>query len=260
MALFHVNDSRAFENYRMCHKCGGKCCKTSPCILDASDIDDKSGYNIAVEIINKNFSLVSLLDSSAYRAMNYFDFPYLYVASASEFIGATDLLSLRGPCVNLTKKGCKFSSIERPAGGRLLIPDKENGCHYEKREQIFELIYSWIDFQNNLKEAYELITSSSLDEEVSRLYQNYDANYDSFMEDSILAGPVNSFLCTYDYCKMAQSFGINCSFKIMNLLQTYVQRYPNKALDIIEFYKSIPDYQNVSEETVRRELIKKGYR
>ena len=257
MSLFHKDDKSAYENYHLCHKCKGKCCKYSPCLVDKEDINTSSPMDIATSVVLKDFAIRTLTNASGYHVMDYFDFPYLYVSSGALYEPCFSMLGIPNVCKNLTDKGCKFNSKERPKGGRLLIPQKDFKCTYEDTSKIFSIVTSWMNLQDDLKEAVELITGSKIDFLVDSQYKSIKQNYDDYLGDQILSTPARDFARSYFYCKLVNDYGIHVSPQVMDHLDFLIQKGNSTGIDIKTYLISVLGEENVSDAMVESLVSRK---
>lgn len=247
MDIFKRNDPNAFENHSLCKKCGGKCCINSPCILHESDMPDKNPSKIIETIQDNNFSINALLEPGYYKNFDYFKFPYYFVSSATHISPRVDLLDMPGECANLTKKGCAFDSKHRPMGGRLLVPSEDMHCRYKDKNVIRDIIFSWMDYQENLNEAVEILTESSVGRTISNLYNALVESPDDLKSNGFYNG--KGFRLSYLYCKLVNEYGLKLEPDDMYTLQNVLEKFPDYRMAILDYAKSHQDHINYAEIT-----------
>lgn len=227
-----------FQNKRLCKKCKGKCCSYSPCILESSDMDMSSPESIVKDIKDKKLSMIPVINEDFYFTNEFFTFPYLYVRGASRYSKPVDLYSMNGPCVHLTEKGCDFSYEDRPSGGKLLIPEKDHKCHYEHDLVTFNLVVSFLPFQDDLREAASIMTGTSVIDEAESLFKSFsDRIYD--IDEYGIKTMMHGFINSYTYVKLANEYGLQrYSPKALSNLERTLKRFPGREKEIIEYVRT----------------------
>lgn len=246
--------TNAYEKPNLCKVCGGKCCLEAPCILDVSDIKDLTASGIVSEIKRRNLSIQGLNLAYAYEAMDVYSFPYLYLSSRVENGDEVDLLALEGKCANVTDNGCIFDANERPKGGRELIPTKNFRCRYKSKNTILEIIATWKECQDALREATQILTGSSATSMAENLYQDILTNEDVY--SGSLRLPASEFTLSYLYCFLVNGIGVKMSPAMALFVNDFVNKHPLDAEKIIDFIRNNAEKYN-NESILQARLVRK---
>lgn len=160
------------ENFEICKRCGGGCCKSYGCFYSPKDFKDLS-YEALKELIEKgNISIdsfdIDLNDDEPRlqeRQRNYF-------LRARHVGGQVVDFSYGGVCKMLTDKGCSYSWNERPYGGKKLIPSKNHKClgGYTKKECALDWL-DHIEVLERLAEFFKQKDKEELEKRVNELTQ-----------------------------------------------------------------------------------------
>ena len=158
------------ENFEVCRKCGGKCCKFMPCMLFPGEVRKMYGikeftYDNMLEILKKKEVIIDYWEGDICDCINEEDHPYFYKKYkpndrlSSYFIRfrtideTGDYLvypAWEGQCINLTNTGCKFNWDNRPICGKALIPNDKGLCDSKFNKQNYAL--SWLKYENILED------------------------------------------------------------------------------------------------------------
>ena len=157
-----LENSEPCTNSSICTKCGGACCKTTPCGMLPHDIGDQ----ISVE------SVVNALNSGKY--MIYLDvkkpkdiiIPTMAAKQTDE--GRIKLNFLRKKCALLTLTGCPLSKLERPSMGLSYIP----GTPCKQLVSNQALSRSWMTYRHLMASVIKRETGMSLEELYTVCYEN----------------------------------------------------------------------------------------
>lgn len=145
-----------YKDENMCAKCGGSCCKTVGCIYSIRQFYEKG---LDVEKIKE--LLKQGTASIAGQPVNGFCGDawtfILYLKARDEGADVIDILGKGGPCSQLTDKGCKLPSEERPMLGKTVKPTKIGGT-CEQTINIKSFVYDCLLFNNDLAKILEEYT------------------------------------------------------------------------------------------------------
>lgn len=147
------------ENKELCAECGGKCCKNGGCEFSANDFAIISVDELQKHLDNGLISITSdiIIDNQG----NFSTF--LSVRMRNIGGKPIDFLQNRpAPCHALKSYGCPFSFVNRPSGGKYLVPSKYDECHYIK-----EVYTTWAPYQNVLRELVIRNTGLTPEEKIS---------------------------------------------------------------------------------------------
>ena len=149
------------ENYELCSKCGGRCCKNFGCYISPDEVIKRKGeisFDIILELLKSGYVAMDWWegdiledDESIPNCELYCQVFYLRMRHKSE--GAI-CGSWGGECVCLTDTGCMFTWNNRPLGGRSLIPTADKACEdtsYTKEQCVLE----WREYYDILSEVYD---------------------------------------------------------------------------------------------------------
>lgn len=113
-----------FQN-ELCKHCEREksCCEVSGCMYYVEDFESLKFYYLRNLLEKGNISITSIFDIQKVR-QELLIVPYLYLRTRNVDRNIVDLFSLKNRCSLLTKEGCSLSFEERPLGGVMLIPRK----------------------------------------------------------------------------------------------------------------------------------------
>lgn len=148
------------ENKDVCKKCGGKCCKNSPCEFAPFQIlDDKSDIPLIdqlIKFLECGKYAIDCWDGDVYGKDRYCCYYVRVAAESEETYGLLRLFDTDfwfGRCKLLTDNGCSLSWEERPVCGKSLIPNANGRCTsiYENgKEEMAKLWYEYNYLFENL--------------------------------------------------------------------------------------------------------------
>ena len=132
------------ENFEICSKCNGSCCKLIPGILEAH------------QLINVNEESIREKLKQGYQ-FDYWegDIPIYYLRPATtKSIGKLVDPSWGGTCIYFEDgKGCKLSFKERPQQCQDLEPKLDVNCIPFKRKK--DYIDTWLPYQELIKKIID---------------------------------------------------------------------------------------------------------
>lgn len=150
-----------YENYELCHECGGRCCKKSGCDYYTSDFDALTKEAL-INILNTgNVSIVAAMVLNDSKQGEILMAPILYLRARNEGREVVDLLSLKRRCSMLTDEGCTYSLKERPSGGVHFIPYENNKC--KRDDDARDELLKWLPYQNVLGRMVKRYAHMSVD-------------------------------------------------------------------------------------------------
>lgn len=170
------------ENYDLCAKCGGFCCKKSGCDYVPSDFNSLA-MNDIIELLNSNnISIVSQLMFDKLSNGKLVCQPFLYLRARNTGRDAIDLFSFKTKCSLLTDTGCKLSYEERPTGGKNLIPKENMKCYHTNNPQ--EDMKKWEAYQKVLAKVVKKVTGKTVEDKMIEDIRNvfnciYERNYEN---------------------------------------------------------------------------------
>lgn len=131
------------ENYELCKKCGGECCRHFPCALFPEDLKVKK---ITEEIIRKKLEDGFCVDTSVQGL-----FGRVYY-----FIHPRCVTEWDTRCYFLSDNGCELSEEDRPSGGRALIPNiNPCMCRPVKGYSSKDAARAWNPYRRILEKLYQ---------------------------------------------------------------------------------------------------------
>ena len=136
------------ENFSICSKCQGHCCKTMPGINHPDDF----GYSKEKEIerlLKSGFYAIDWYEGDPREGHDEFQVVYYIRPATIEGKRLNRIMdpSWGGQCVLLNENGCSLKFEERPLACRKLKPNPEfttKGCQGEGKE---DHALSWIKYQ-----------------------------------------------------------------------------------------------------------------
>ena len=136
-------------NYSICAECGGRYCKRCGCHLSPDDFKDLS-FDEMLKEFKKGYLTIEVIDGDPFF---HHGFPRIVRMRNVDSPVVEERLYARpqSPCVMLGENGCKLEYHNRPAGGRLLVPNKRNNkLHCKSRYNIEECMHEWLYHQKLL--------------------------------------------------------------------------------------------------------------
>lgn len=135
------------QNASICSKCRGSCCKRGGCYFSPEDFKEISFEYLETQL-GKGYISINLQNDSIF-------YPDTYILKVRDRgVGIVDTgyrNSEYSPCSLLTDNGCKLSYEERPSGGKLYIPEYENGFyHCYTNYKIRDCCNEWFPYQEIL--------------------------------------------------------------------------------------------------------------
>lgn len=136
------------EDFEICAKCGGRCCKWMP--------GEAFPEDVLANFPNNSFedAVEQALDSGMWVMDNYNGPLVLRPRGEKDH---NEIVSNRtfGPnkCGFLTESGCKLKGGKKPRICRELVPKVEGGCEMAKNNKK-ELVNAWKGHQAEMKKVY----------------------------------------------------------------------------------------------------------
>lgn len=148
-------NTKRCENYEVCKKCGGSCCKGVGCALVPQDLPKESlkDINTIRELLmTGKYSLDYYTVFTGVNKNNYQGELY-FIRMRNKYAPVSDYNYRGGDCVALTKNGCRYSYKNRPTQGKLLEPVDDGICvsHLEK----LDVALCWSEYNTILAELWE---------------------------------------------------------------------------------------------------------
>lgn len=149
-----------YDNYELCSKCGGKCCKQMPGLFIPSDFklitkdmlktmvesgcyifDGEWNYNVKTE----QDELLYCIRPATKGESKLNIIVNLHPSSLFSYIGEDF------ECFYLTENGCELNTNERPHECKMLEP-KEVNCKYHGVVNKLEIVKLWRNYSEMIKE------------------------------------------------------------------------------------------------------------
>ncbi len=149
---------KKYFNKEMCARCKGACCKEMGCVYLPSDFESLE-FDYLKGLLDQGKISIS---GQPFNGFYGDDWSYLlYLRARNVNSPIVDLFSKGGPCINLTDEGCSITNInERPSLGLTVEPRQIGGpCH-----QHYTNDFSWMDYDNVLKQLLEYYSNKSFQE------------------------------------------------------------------------------------------------
>ncbi len=157
------------ENKDICKKCGGYCCTKSGCDYWISDFEDLTYKGLLKKLSEGNISVVALLRFSEIRGKTCCT-PFLYLRARNNNRDIIDLVSVKTKCSMLKENGCYYNFMERPGGGRNLIPGLNKNCVPE--QDPLEKILEWDSYQKVLARIVKNYSGMSVEKKLREDVKN----------------------------------------------------------------------------------------
>jgi hypothetical protein len=151
-----------FENYEICKKCGGECCKRCGCNYYPKDFKEMTFEHLKSILDKGEISITTCVYVNADCNNKIFIEKVLNLRARNINRPIVDLISKKNTCSVLTETGCKYSFNERPTGGILLIPDNDECINIYPPELQLE---EWKKHQEVLKILVKHYTNNPFEKE-----------------------------------------------------------------------------------------------
>ncbi len=138
------------EYLKFCKKCGGKCCKNSPCYVFPEEFKEIT-TDILIKKIKEGFCF-DYWEGNPTNNEKYDNLTFYYLRPQCK--GHSNKIvhgGWGGECIFLKKTGCSFSEKYRPLGGKALIPGEKckTTIGYTKQDCSID----WISYNNIIIKA-----------------------------------------------------------------------------------------------------------
>lgn len=150
----------AIENYEVCAKCGGMCCKKCGCDYFVSDFESMKLDYLESKLDEGRISIVAAIDFDRLPSVKLTAIPILYLRARNINREVIDLFSMKTTCASLEENHCHYNLDERPSGGSSLIPG-EHGMCYSEVDRLEELS-KWNPYQKVLHRIVKRRTGMSV--------------------------------------------------------------------------------------------------
>ncbi|MFV0484717.1 MAG: hypothetical protein ACK5MU_00590 [Candidatus Saccharimonadales bacterium] len=112
------------ENADLCGRCGGQCCKATPCTYFPSDFGEILTMDALLERIHAGKATLLRVEGCQSRVMTSRtrDHDGLDVISREEWVLNGRKIPYLRECALLTPTGCSLSLAERPSAGAMYVP------------------------------------------------------------------------------------------------------------------------------------------
>lgn len=181
-------------NSEICKNCGGKCCKHCGCVYSVDNFEQLTLKELKAKLEEGKTSIISQFIVNKKNVSHY-----LLLRARNLDRDIVDLFSIKNTCASLTPTGCSLSKEERPHGGLLFIPSKNNDCYgYYNNEVGYN---EWINYQKVLERLVRQYTNKSslekLKEDIISVAYNLAYNHTTLRKNKLI-------LDTYNFTKAEQ--------------------------------------------------------
>lgn len=162
------------EDLSICARCGGECCKESPCSYSPEDFGVSAELSVAEQIdiyrrvlkdgatVYTGFKL--LTESGSGKTLGLL--PLLTISERPEGIGALNIGTRKARCSKLTDNGCSFSFEDRPSHAKTFIPKLSESGERLCRNSVSgdEFSKKWCGSQEALRTVVEELSGKDFGE------------------------------------------------------------------------------------------------
>lgn len=175
------------ENRDVCAKCGGRCCKNTPCgylPLDFIGLDPGDKYQKQAGVFKRKIDVgeagVKVLFEHSPIGSEFPDgiIPFFAMGAVGESGRLVDFYGADDRCRLLGESGCRLALDERPSMGAAIIPnersidDAREGCGGGIEREDF--IKQWLPYQLAMRALVRKITGKKIEDVVLGRIAEYD--------------------------------------------------------------------------------------